>query len=133
MFQQFILWSLNLKIRFLFFLYFRLTGNLEGSNTPGSLCTVGSWCIDLASTLMFHPFLILYPITFHHFHLNLRKLHHAWEIYVLPSITQSSSATLGNHCTTDAFLNASFTTCLWVCQYQLATTHCTEKYNIHTP
>lgn len=41
----------------------RLTGNLEGLNTSGSFCKVGSWCIDLASMLMFHPFLILNPIS----------------------------------------------------------------------
>jgi len=57
----------------------RLTGNLEGLNTSGSFCKVGSWCIDLASMLMFHPFLILNPISviisWIIFPFNLYKLH----------------------------------------------------------
>lgn len=39
----------------------KLTSNLCGLNLLGSLYTMGSRCIDLASMFMFHPFLILNP------------------------------------------------------------------------
>lgn len=39
----------------------KLTSNLCGLNLLGSLYTIGSRCIDLASMFMFHPLLILNP------------------------------------------------------------------------
>lgn len=39
----------------------RLTSNLVGLNWLGSLYTIASRCIDLASILTFHPLLILNP------------------------------------------------------------------------
>lgn len=54
----------------------KLTSNLCGLNLLGSLYTMGSRCIDLASMFMFHPFLILNPTMINTLHeINSCKLY----------------------------------------------------------